>query len=278
MPLQTVESTRLYRQIAGQIATLIDNREFPAGSRLPPERELAVLLGVSRTSVREAIIALELAGRVEVRVGTGIFVTHPGSQRKRDSGAGSPASAVDDGGAGPFDLLAARAMIEGEIAALAARNARKVGYRGPARDDRAHARSRRRFRGAGRRRPRVPRADRGVHAQRRAAVRRRGSVGPAARRALDADRRTFPHAGASRQDADGSRGDRRRARGARPRRGARGDAPASATRRARVPAPLGRDRRRQARQSARGFRKPGRKSTKQHAMRRTPWTRSSSEC
>ena len=74
MPLQTVESTRLYRQIAEQISTLIDRREFPAGSRLPAERELAVLLGVSRTSVREAIIALELAGRVEVRVGTGIFV------------------------------------------------------------------------------------------------------------------------------------------------------------------------------------------------------------
>jgi len=122
VPLQTVESTRLYRQIAGQIATLIANREFPAGSRLPPERELAVLLGVSRTSVREAIIALELAGRVEVRVGTGIFVTQPGSQRMRDAGA----APVDDGGAGPFDLLAARAMIEGEIAALAARNARKA--------------------------------------------------------------------------------------------------------------------------------------------------------
>ena len=58
VPLRTVESTRLYRQIAEQISTLIDRREFPAGSRLPAERELAVLLGVSRTSVREAIIAL----------------------------------------------------------------------------------------------------------------------------------------------------------------------------------------------------------------------------
>jgi DNA-binding FadR family transcriptional regulator len=122
VPIQAVESTRLYRQIAGQIAALIDNGEFPAGSRLPPERELAVLLGVSRTSVREAVIALELAGRVEVRVGTGIFVTHPGAGRKRDAGA----APVDDGGAGPFDLLAARAMIEGEVAALAARNVRKA--------------------------------------------------------------------------------------------------------------------------------------------------------
>lgn len=122
MPLQTVESTRLYRQIAEQISTLIDRGEFPSGSRLPAERELAVLLGVSRTSVREAIIALELAGRVEVRVGTGIFVVGERPRRKRN-GSAAPR---DDDGPGPFDLLAARAMIEGEIAALAARSARKA--------------------------------------------------------------------------------------------------------------------------------------------------------
>ena len=56
LPLHTVEPLRLYRQIAGQIAALIDNGEFPAGSRLPAERELATLLGVSRTSVREDVI------------------------------------------------------------------------------------------------------------------------------------------------------------------------------------------------------------------------------
>ena len=122
MPLQTVESTRLYRQIAEQISTLIDRREFPAGSRLPAERELAVLLGVSRTSVREAIIALELAGRVEVRVGTGIFVLGPPSESKRKAGA----QAKGDDAPGPFDVLAARALLEGETAALAARNARKA--------------------------------------------------------------------------------------------------------------------------------------------------------
>ena len=64
MPLHTVEPLRLYRQIAGQIAALIDNGEFPAASRLPAERELATLLGVSRTSVREAIISLEMSGLV----------------------------------------------------------------------------------------------------------------------------------------------------------------------------------------------------------------------
>jgi DNA-binding FadR family transcriptional regulator len=119
VPLQTVEPMRLYRQIAGQIESLIDSGEFPPGSRLPPERELAVLLGVSRTSVREAIIALEIAGRVDVRVGTGIFVTSPRTQRSGDAGADR------DDGPGPFELLAARAIVEGEFAAVAARTATK---------------------------------------------------------------------------------------------------------------------------------------------------------
>jgi len=129
VPLQVVEPVRLYRQIAGQIATLIDSGEFAAGSRLPPERELAVLLGVSRTSVREALISLEIAGRVEVRVGTGIFVRSPVDGRSAGSrrgleGAGSENS--HDEGPGPFELLAARRLIEGEIAALAARRIRKA--------------------------------------------------------------------------------------------------------------------------------------------------------
>ena len=89
MPLRAVETTRLYRQIAGQIVALIDSGEFSEGSRLPPERELAGLLGVSRTSVREAIIALEIAGRVEVRVGTGIFVTAPAAHKTRPSATAS---------------------------------------------------------------------------------------------------------------------------------------------------------------------------------------------
>jgi GntR family transcriptional regulator, uxu operon transcriptional repressor len=119
LPLHTVLPLRLYRQIAGQIAALIDNGEFPAGSRLPAERELATLLGVSRTSVREAIISLEIAGLVEVRVGTGIFVTaKPGPARARGVGDDGP-----DRGPGPFELLAARKLVEGEIVALAARKA-----------------------------------------------------------------------------------------------------------------------------------------------------------
>ena len=94
MPLQAVEPKRLYRQIADQLAQLIASGEFPSGSRLPAERELAASLGVSRTSVREAIISLEMTGLVEVRVGTGIFVT-----ARPDTGR----SASRDAGPGPFE-------------------------------------------------------------------------------------------------------------------------------------------------------------------------------
>jgi DNA-binding FadR family transcriptional regulator len=118
VPLTTVEPTRLYRQIADQIAALIDSGEYAAGARLPAERELATVLGVSRTSVREAIICLELAGRVEVRVGTGIFVC------ARPARSATPGSTAADP-PGPFELLAARQVIEGEIAALAARTIRR---------------------------------------------------------------------------------------------------------------------------------------------------------
>lgn len=115
MPIQTVESQRLYRQIADQLSALIASGEFPEGSRLPSERDLAVQLGVSRPSVREALIALEVAGKVEVRVGAGIFVA---ARRP------VPVSDPSNEGQGPFELLRARWLIEGEIAAEAARSAR----------------------------------------------------------------------------------------------------------------------------------------------------------
>jgi GntR family transcriptional regulator, uxu operon transcriptional repressor len=114
LPLQLVEPKRLYRQIADQLAQLIARGEFPAGTRLPAERELAASFGVSRASVREAIISLEMNGLVDVRVGTGIFVAPQPDSVSRAGG---------DAGPGPFELLAARKLVEGEIAALAAKNA-----------------------------------------------------------------------------------------------------------------------------------------------------------
>ena len=66
MPIQAVEPQRLYRRIAEQIARLIKRGEYRPGDRLPPERDLAAMLKVSRPSVREALIALEVEGYVDV--------------------------------------------------------------------------------------------------------------------------------------------------------------------------------------------------------------------
>jgi GntR family transcriptional regulator, transcriptional repressor for pyruvate dehydrogenase complex len=118
MPIQSIEPRRLYRQIADQIRGLVRSGEFPAGSRLPPERDLARQLGVSRPSVREALIALEVEGLVEVRIGSGIYVL--------DSGRGNGARDQVQAASGPFELLRARWVIEGECAALAAKSAKKA--------------------------------------------------------------------------------------------------------------------------------------------------------
>ena len=114
MPLQPIATRRLYLQIADQIRALVASGEAAPGDRLPAERDLAKHLRVSRPSLREALIALEVEGLLEVRVGSGIYVTRPRRRRSTEIG-----SAV-----GPFDVIRARRMIEGECAALAARVAR----------------------------------------------------------------------------------------------------------------------------------------------------------
>ncbi|MFL6716655.1 MAG: FadR/GntR family transcriptional regulator, partial [Burkholderiaceae bacterium] len=80
MPIQAIEPQRLYRQISNQLRELIVGGEFPLGSRLPSERDLSVQLGVSRPSLREALIALEVEGYIEVRMGSGIYVCEPPEQ------------------------------------------------------------------------------------------------------------------------------------------------------------------------------------------------------
>ena len=119
MPFQSIEPRRLYRQIAEQIRGLIRSGEYLPGARLPPERDLAKQLGVSRPSVREALIALEVEGLVEVRIGSGIYV-----QRSAATRSGDETTAVH-AEAGPFELLRARQVIESECAALAAKSAKK---------------------------------------------------------------------------------------------------------------------------------------------------------
>ena len=118
MPLQTVEPQRLYRQIAEQIRALIGAQEWGPGERLPAERDLARQLGVSRPSVREALIALEVEGWIEVRTGSGIYV------QNRGEAAPAPAPAETTAPEwGPLEVLRARLVVEAEVAALAARHA-----------------------------------------------------------------------------------------------------------------------------------------------------------
>jgi GntR family transcriptional repressor for pyruvate dehydrogenase complex len=111
MPLQIIEPRRLYRQIAEQLRGLIRSGEYPVGARLPPERDLALQLKVSRPSVREALIALEVEGLVEVRMGSGIYVIAPEP--------GQSAARVESE-LSPFEIIRARQLIECELAALAA--------------------------------------------------------------------------------------------------------------------------------------------------------------
>lgn len=101
---------RLYEQVADQLAERIAGGIYAVGERLPSERDLAAAFGVSRPTVREAVIALELDGLVEVKTGSGVYVT------ARFPKTGSPG--VTD--IGPFELLEARRGIEAEAAALAA--------------------------------------------------------------------------------------------------------------------------------------------------------------
>lgn len=68
---------RLYQQLAEHITAFIEAQGLAPGDRLPPERELAVELGVSRATLAQALVALEMQGRVAVRHGDGAVVLDP---------------------------------------------------------------------------------------------------------------------------------------------------------------------------------------------------------
>lgn len=75
------QTGNLSDRIEGQIAELLRAEQLKPGDRLPAERELAALLGVSRPSVREAVRSLEAQGLLHVRHGQGVFVAAPRSQQ-----------------------------------------------------------------------------------------------------------------------------------------------------------------------------------------------------
>ncbi|WMS41414.1 FCD domain-containing protein [Acuticoccus sp. MNP-M23] len=113
---RAVAPVRVYRQVADDLERRISAGEFKIGERLPTERALAGEYSVSRTCVREALLAMEIAGLVSIRVGSGVFVlaTEIPQTRARTLRAHQH---------GPSELLEARLVIEPELAALAAARA-----------------------------------------------------------------------------------------------------------------------------------------------------------
>ena len=108
--MATVKSKdRLYQDVARALLDELTGGHYPVGTRLPAERDLALRFDVSRPTVREAIIALEVQGLVEVKIGSGAYVLRlPGE----DDRPGFNVTA--------FELTEARLLFEGEAAALAA--------------------------------------------------------------------------------------------------------------------------------------------------------------
>ncbi|MBU2935948.1 MULTISPECIES: FadR/GntR family transcriptional regulator [Pacificibacter] len=108
--LNPIVQTPRYRLVADEIAARIRAGDLPLDSKMPADKDLVEQLGVSRTTVREAMIALELMGYVVTRYGAGAFVTRT-----------LPDAQIETSGLpGYFELVEARFVIEPEIASIAA--------------------------------------------------------------------------------------------------------------------------------------------------------------
>ncbi|HEY8880587.1 MAG TPA: FadR/GntR family transcriptional regulator [Roseateles sp.] len=112
------DGRRQYQLVADRIRALIEEEGAGPGTRLPAERELAAKLGVSRPSLREALIALEIDGRVEIRGGSGVYVCAPPAE------SGNATSSLGDS---PAELMQARAVLEGAVIMLAAARVTRQG-------------------------------------------------------------------------------------------------------------------------------------------------------
>src|SRR5262244_857308 len=119
MGIEPIKSTRIYEAIVRQVKAMIAEGRLKSGDRLPPERDLAEKFVVSRTSVREALRALESLGLIEIRPGEGTFVREVSVESLIEPLALVMLSQREAIG----ELFEARQMIEPTLAALAARRA-----------------------------------------------------------------------------------------------------------------------------------------------------------
>jgi GntR family transcriptional repressor for pyruvate dehydrogenase complex len=111
--LPRLTRTRLYEQVAEQITTWIDANGLQAGDRLPPERELAQRLGVSRATLSQALVALEVIGVVSVRHGDGTVLSDAAGPRRIVEAIRAHANRLPE-------IIDTRDALETKIAALAA--------------------------------------------------------------------------------------------------------------------------------------------------------------
>ena len=117
MNSKIIKPKRLYQEIGNKLYQELADGRYKIGDRLPPERDIAEKLSVSRAVVREALIMLELMELVEVRQGSGVYViklpsVQPSAEHEEKS--------VDAEDAGPFEMMQARQLIESHIAEFAA--------------------------------------------------------------------------------------------------------------------------------------------------------------
>jgi DNA-binding FadR family transcriptional regulator len=117
-----LKASQLYERIADRIAGEIRMGLLKPGERLPSERDLAQRLEVGRSSVREAIAALQVHGIVETRPGSGSFVAADAVERVQAPGPGDRTPGLPHD-ASPSALLQARELLEPQVAALAAARA-----------------------------------------------------------------------------------------------------------------------------------------------------------
>jgi len=113
--LKPIEATNVHLMAVSQIAEAINRGEWNAGDKLPSERELTDILGISRSSVRQALTALEAVGVIRKRAGVGSFVQ---DQALEIISQEIVAELVTEGD--PLMLLEARQILEPELAGLAA--------------------------------------------------------------------------------------------------------------------------------------------------------------
>lgn len=117
--LRAIKKTRIHEEVFSQIHELIKEGRFKARDQLPSERELAEIFKVSRTSVREALRALESQGLIVSRTGMGNFIV----DLPVEALVGPLAHLLIDEKKALADVFEMRKLIEPQIAALAAERA-----------------------------------------------------------------------------------------------------------------------------------------------------------